>query len=663
MDLDTSNNNMLDSTAFSMAFAKMPRPASTPVKQLLMNSYSSFASNYSSMNKRKRQDNDGDDDDVEDMIAAAIAGKDDQNSRKKHKAWKGSDDDDDESDQASDPDDSFVKRVKQRKAAAETKKQQRWKQEMDREMKQSFETGRAIADTTYSAAVIWRAVQGRELTPDEEIIAPLIDNERAKFRALRQRNKTKYGINSNKASLEKFKDVCFAAEAVGDGKQKTRPIKRKIVIQPDSSDDEGDDKIVNAKNEHKTSSAAAMDMEPEQVEAIQAESEDDVDGEKDDDDNKEKGPTSMKERLANAWANNLIPDPNAHGFCWIMDNHEHKTIPFFKPSESKTITSYEDEEWVHVMEINPADDLAVIHGQLERAWERKSDPDLYSGVKGKDKRLRSQTMRLPGLPIPRSQISILQEAKNPYDMTKQDRILDLGTSRSCQCNKTTRDGMNWRRSDGVLDTVLMIYKEAYAICKEGSYFYETFLSGKTSHQEQTLLFQSAARRTFGGSPKDCMTRNAVLGMCRGVGAGIGEKIAYAISMKYTTPKDLIHAYDACENDDEREILLAPIKLQNSKRSVATVASTMIFEGVYGRRDSDKKSGHGKVKGKSKVESIKSKNGKKASDKQSSKKKKHKQQSEIAKKAKQKNKASNKSEKTKKFRKPKRIIVSDSDEED
>lgn len=631
-----SNNNMLDSTAFSMAFAKMPRhqvqdgadASATALRTLLVNSYSTFSLNSTSTNKNKRKrnensDNIDDDDgnDVDDMVTAAITGKGRQSSNKRHKPWQGSDDDnDEESDQASDPDDSFVKRVKQRKAAAETKKIQRWKQDADRQARQTSQVSQSINDVTYSAAAIWRVVQGRELTPDEEIIAPLIDNERSKFQELRRRNKTKYGINSNKASLAKFKDVCFAAESLCDTKKKTKPVKRKIIIQPDSSDDDDDEKEAKEEkdtvgsdkveysahgkdektHEKKTSSSAALDMEPEeQVEAIQAESENE---EKDDDDNNDENePLSVKERLANAWSNNLVPDVDAHGFCWIMDNHEHKTIPFFKPRESNTITSYQDEEWVHVMEINPADDLAVIHGQLVSAWERKSDPDLYAGVKGKDKRYKSQTMRLPGLPIPRSQISILQEAKNPFDMTRQDRILDFGTSRSCQCNKTTRDGMNWRRSDGVLDTVLMIYKEAYAICKLGSYFYETYLSGKTSHQEETMLFQSAARRTMGGSPKDCITRNAVFGMCRGVGTGIGEQIAHAISMEYATPKDLIHAFDACSNDDDREILLAQIKLKNGKRSVAGVASTKIFEGVYGREETkaSKSKNKSKTEGKSK----------------------------------------------------------------
>jgi len=230
---------------------------------------------------------------------------------------------------------------------------------------------------------------------------------------------------------------------------------------------------------------------------------------------------------------------------------------------------------------------------------------------------------------------------------------------------------------------LMIYKEAHAICEKGSYFYETFLSGKTSHEEETLLFQSAARRTFGGSPKDCITRNAVLGMCRGVGTGIGEQIAYAISLKYTTPKDLIHAYDACQDDEEREMLLAPIKLKNSKRTVAQVASTRIFEGVYGRReDSDNgkstktksaktktvaKPRRGQANETSKTEKRTSKktNMKLGKEKthESAKDKSNKSSKSVQDKSAKDKTSKGKSIKTNKKRKPKRIVISDSDEED
>jgi len=270
----------------------------------------------------------------------------------------------------------------------------------------------------------------------------------------------------------------------------------------------------------------------------------------------------------NAEIARTTPVPN--GFAVVFSTEEHLLIPFFIGLC-----------FVFDFSINPADIYYIINAILIYVLERKASDLSSSIISGL---LKDQTERMKGIPIHPSQIGFIRQL--PKKTSKYDAT--LGKVRTCESNRIFRDHMFWRKSDGLLDTVLIIYKDMLSILEKGCAYYDAVVAAQSaptfssplSSVPQFQSFQlpmlltasatttntnviqdSASQRRAGGShhkggrPIDQLTPDVVWRLQLECYPGIGTVIAAAVVKKYSSMIDLVHAYDACTTEQEKEELL------------------------------------------------------------------------------------------------------------
>lgn len=290
--------------------------------------------------------------------------------------------------------------------------------------------------------------------------------------------------------------------------------------------------------------------------------------------------TQSNEHVDDKESQSQSQSPSPKGYAFLISQEERSIIPFFT-----------DIPFAHVIPLNPSDYAHVISSTLIYALERKSS-DLTAALH--NGRYRDQTERMKGLPVPRCQLGFLHE--QPKKSFKRNK--DVSTLRSCQSSKIFRDGMTWRRSDGILDTVLMLYKDILAILEKGCFYYDTYCLKTPKEKDEQFLIDSIGKRMHGGRPKDNLTPKKVWEMQLANIPGVGSKRASAVTGVYANIKELVHAYDKCETVDERETLLQGLECtevmdkrsslkdkqssrpHKSRRKINEQISKTIYEFIY-----------------------------------------------------------------------------------
>jgi hypothetical protein len=146
-------------------------------------------------------------------------------------------------------------------------------------------------------------------------------------------------------------------------------------------------------------------------------------------------------------------------------------------------------DFVHVTNLQPGDFVWAADDQPLTVYERKRDDDLSAGI---GNRFQDQRMRLTTLDLPRERVTYLQEAialptprnsqsarvKSPYDL------------HGCSSNCVQRDGFRWRRTAGMLDTLLLLLRDGLSLVEQGSYYIPPAWHSKQSKSFDNALTNS-----------------------------------------------------------------------------------------------------------------------------------------------------------------------------
>jgi ERCC4-type nuclease len=226
-----------------------------------------------------------------------------------------------------------------------------------------------------------------------------------------------------------------------------------------------------------------------------------------------------------------------HGITLLVDSREHVLADFLRA-----------QSWVRVESLPVCDFLFVDkEGRPLVGYERKAQADLVHSIKNNHNHYQDQKRRM--LELGARVLNVVLEGSSP-----KNRMFEL----NCESKTVLRDGMNWRRTSGLLDTLRMLFRDALAVFELGP-------------DSVGLPQVQAAHNTFQGmARKDPDPKLQFVRMLCDVNGFSGSK-AKAVADAYGSMAQLVNCFSEA---DVAELQYQPRKSENLRRVGPASASKL-----------------------------------------------------------------------------------------
>lgn len=205
--------------------------------------------------------------------------------------------------------------------------------------------------------------------------------------------------------------------------------------------------------------------------------------------------------------------------------------------------------------------------------ERKTVDDLKASIC--DGRAREQKARLMNSGLDTQRIMYLIEGNMDYDLTHKISGLPVSTLIGSIINTQLRDGISVYKTAHINETVSYICRLAEKMEKEGDIFFKKIATTMTDSEYSSVLKK---KKKANMTPKVWFISQLSLV------PQVTEKVASVITDAYPTPIQLINAYNACNDVNSGEKMLADLTYtiaNNKTRRIGKVMSKRIYDFMHG----------------------------------------------------------------------------------
>ena len=272
----------------------------------------------------------------------------------------------------------------------------------------------------------------------------------------------------------------------------------------------------------------------------------------------------------------------------IIDNREKDIIQLFKVTDFK----FKNNELIEIAydNLDIGDFHIKVDEQLAIVIERKTLADLAASIK--DGRYKEQKARMKAVNIPNHYKMYLIEGEvYAEDSLDKNSIfvscngIAISTIISSIVNTYLRDGFSIYKTKNINTTAKFLAKIFEKMSEFGNNILnnsQSISSIGQSNEQETDEYMSGLKL----KKKENMTGIACYISQLAQITGVSYNIAKSISEKFNSLIDLSLAYLGLEEDKDREMLLADIKITIGKsgkeRRIGKVLSKRIYENIFGK---------------------------------------------------------------------------------
>jgi len=272
----------------------------------------------------------------------------------------------------------------------------------------------------------------------------------------------------------------------------------------------------------------------------------------------------------------------------IIDNREKDIIQLFKVTDFK----FKNNELIEIAydNLDIGDFHIKVDEQLAIVIERKTLADLAASIK--DGRYKEQKARMKAINIPNHYKMYLIEGEVYAEdsLDKNSKFVScngiaISTIISSIVNTYLRDGLSIYKTKNINATAKFLAKIFEKMPEFGNNVLnnsQSISSIGQSNEQETDEYMSGLKL----KKKENMTGIACYISQLAQITGVSYNIAKSISEKFNSLIDLSLAYLGLEEDKDREMLLADIKITIGKsgkeRRIGKVLSKRIYENIFGK---------------------------------------------------------------------------------
>ena len=272
----------------------------------------------------------------------------------------------------------------------------------------------------------------------------------------------------------------------------------------------------------------------------------------------------------------------------IIDNREKDIIQLFKVTDFK----FKNNELIEIAydNLDIGDFHIKVDEQLAIVIERKTLADLAASIK--DGRYKEQKARMKAVNIPNNYKMYLIEGEVYAEdsLDKNSKFVScngiaISTIISSIVNTYLRDGLSIYKTKNINATAKFLAKIFEKMPEFGNNVLnnsQSISSIGQSNEQETDEYMSGLKL----KKKENMTGIACYISQLAQITGVSYNIAKSISEKFNSLIDLSLAYLGLEEDKDREMLLADIKITVGKsgkeRRIGKVLSKRIYENIFGK---------------------------------------------------------------------------------
>lgn len=272
----------------------------------------------------------------------------------------------------------------------------------------------------------------------------------------------------------------------------------------------------------------------------------------------------------------------------IIDNREKDIIQLFKVTDFK----FKNNELIEIAydNLDIGDFHIKVDEQLAIVIERKTLADLAASIK--DGRYKEQKARMKAVNIPNHYKMYLIEGEVYAEdsLDKNSKFVScngiaISTIISSIVNTYLRDGLSIYKTKNINATAKFLAKIFEKMPEFGNNVLnnsQSISSIGQSNEQETDEYMSGLKL----KKKENMTGIACYISQLAQITGVSYNIAKSISEKFNSLIDLSLAYLGLEEDKDREMLLADIKITIGKsgkeRRIGKVLSKRIYENIFGK---------------------------------------------------------------------------------